>query len=153
MYKFRNGEHTKCNNWRPLASNVDLVSAQSIMMHQETLAQLGARATWATIDMIESGKFGEIDGCDAPKVEQVGVGASTRITQRFRIGTKSCDKQLPGTDVAAVIVLCGLCDLGDDKQAESAERIIREAIGRHRPHRNMPVLNPTNNDGDLNIDT
>jgi len=55
--------------------------------------------------------------------------------------------------VAVVIVLCSLCDLRDSKQAESAERIIREAIGRHRPDRNMTVLNPTKNDGDLNIDT
>jgi len=33
------------------------------------------------------------------------------------------------------------------------ERIIREAIERHRPDRKMRVLNPARNDGDLNIDT
>ena len=153
MYKFRNGKHIECTDWRPLASNVDLVYAQSIMMHQETLAQLGARATWATIDMIESGKFGEIGGCEVAQVQQVGVGASTIINRHFTIGAKSCDKQVPGQDMAAVIVLCSLCDIGDSSQDMCAERIIREAIERHRPDRKMRVLNPARNDGDLNIGT
>ena len=96
-------------------------------------------------------KFGETGGCETAKVEEVGVGASTMIQKRFIIGTKSCDKQIPGKVV--VIVLCSLCDLGDSKQVESAERIIRETIRRHRPDRNMTVLYPTKNDGDLNIDT
>ena len=92
MYKFRNGKHTKYDDWRSLASNVDMVSAQSMMMHQETLAQLGARATWALIDKIENGELEEIGGCEAANVEQVGVGASTNITRSFTIGSKTCDK-------------------------------------------------------------
>jgi len=59
MYKFRNGKHTKCNNWRPLASNTNFVPVQSNMMHHETLEQLGARVTWATIDMIENANSGK----------------------------------------------------------------------------------------------
>jgi len=106
MHKFRNGKNIKCTDWRLLASNVDLVYAQSIMMHQETLAQLGARATWATIDMIESGEFGEISGCEVAQVQQVGVGASTIINKRFTIGAKSCDKQV--TVFGKTQILCAL---------------------------------------------
>jgi len=62
-------------------------------------------------------------------------------------------ERVPGQDVAAVIVLCSLCDIGDSSQDMCAERIIREAIKRHRPDKKMRVLNPARNDSDLNIDT
>jgi len=55
--------------------------------------------------------------------------------------------------VAAVIILCSLCDIGDSNQDLCAKRIIREAIERHRPDRRMTVLNPASSDGDLNINT
>ena len=55
--------------------------------------------------------------------------------------------------MAAVIVVCSLCDIGDSSQDLCAERTICEAIERHRPDRKMTVLNPASNDGDLNINT
>jgi len=103
--------------------------------------------------MIESGEFGIIGGCEVAQVQQMGVGASAITNKRFTIGAKSCDKQVPGQDVAAVIVFCSLCDIGDSSQDMCAERLIRETIERHRPDRKLRLLNPARNDGYLNIDT